>query len=95
MSRKYPKKIKRKQAAAEADRELLTKLVNAHDQWAKDREEMFQTIPSYDPVPDDQPCIDEEMGDYDQMETDYAFDAQDSWTTFADEARRLLGMESK
>lgn len=78
-----------------AARELLEKLVKAHDQWVKDREESFRTIPSYDPHDEDQPCIDEEMGDWDEMDECYAYDAQNTWTDFAGEARKLLEMESK
>ncbi|MEU6765924.1 hypothetical protein ABZ916_25840 [Streptomyces sp. NPDC046853] len=90
MSRKYPKKLKRRLDSAEADRALLQKMVKAHVQWEKDREESFREIPSYDPVDDDQPCIDKEMGDYDEREDMYAYDAQESWESFVKQARELL-----
>lgn len=95
MSRKYPKKVKRRLEAAEADRALLERLVKEHEQWEKDRESMFREIPSYDPHDEDQPCIDKEMGDYDEMEDIYAYYAQNTWIEFVEEARRLLEMESK
>ncbi|WP_055523474.1 hypothetical protein [Streptomyces graminilatus] len=91
MSRKYTKRMKFQSAV---QRELLEKLVKAHGQWEKDREESFREIPSYAPVDGDQPCIDEEMGVYDERDTNFAFDAQDTWTAFAEEARKFLEMES-
>ncbi|MFF1450190.1 hypothetical protein ACFVYF_18925 [Streptomyces sp. NPDC058274] len=96
MSRKFPKKVKRRLEAAEADRALLRKLIKAHGQWERDRVECFrENLPSYDPVDGDQPCTDKEMGDYDEIDADFAFDAQDTWANFAAEARTLLEMVSK
>ncbi len=92
MSRNFPKRIKRRLESAKAQRALLMNLVKAHEQWEKDREEEFREIPSYDPVDGDQPCSDKDMGDYDEMEDRFAYDAQESWTEFADQARKLLGM---
>lgn len=91
MSRKYTKRMKRQNAA---QRNLLEKLVKEHGQWVKDREAAFREISSYDPVDGDQPCTDKEMGDYDEYDTDFAFDARDAFTDFATEARKVLKMET-
>ncbi|WP_340376626.1 hypothetical protein U5640_16910 [Streptomyces sp. SS7] len=91
MSRKFTKRMKR-QRAEQVD--LLERLIKAHGQWEKDREEFFrENLKTYDPYPNDQPCADWEMGDYDEMDTDYAFDAQHTWVLFVEEARMLLEME--
>ncbi|MYX26078.1 hypothetical protein GTY75_05240 [Streptomyces sp. SID8381] len=95
MSRNIPKRIKRRLMAAEAERALLLKLVEEHEQWDKDREGSFRAIPSYDPYPGDQPCSDQDMGDWDELDETFAYHAQNTWTGFAEEARNLLGMESK
>lgn len=75
--------------------EFLEKLVKAHDQWARDREESFREIPSYDPVEGDQPCSDEDMNDWDEMDDSFAFHAQEEFINLAAEAREILEMESK
>ncbi|WP_326827447.1 hypothetical protein [Streptomyces sp. NBC_01751] len=77
------------------ERELLEKLVKAHGQWAIDREESFQEdLSTYDPVEGDQPCKDWEMGDYDEIDENYAYDARDTFISLAEEARKLLEMET-
>ncbi|MFF9649707.1 hypothetical protein [Streptomyces sp. NPDC014622] len=77
-------------------RELLEKLVKAHGQWEKDREESFQEdLSTYEPIEGDQPCADWEMGDYDEIDENYAYDAGYTFISLADEARKLLEMESK
>ncbi|MFF3416799.1 hypothetical protein ACFYW9_19180 [Streptomyces sp. NPDC002698] len=91
MSRKFPKHVKRKLAAAEADRKFLEKLVKAHKHWKENREEAFrENLETYDPIPGDQACEDWEMGDYDEMDEDYAYDARDTFIDFAAEARKIL-----
>jgi hypothetical protein len=87
MSRKFTKRMKRERTKQLA---LLEKLVKAHAQWEKDREESFREIPSYDPVDGDQPCEDKDMGDWDEKDYDYACDAQDTFINFAAEARKIL-----
>jgi hypothetical protein len=91
MSRKFPKKVKRCLKAAEADRALLRKIVKAHEEWANGREDTFRSeFPSYDPFDGDQPCIDAEMNDYDEMETQFAYDAQNELIDLAVEVRKHL-----
>ncbi|MFK0231194.1 hypothetical protein ACIQUL_36120 [Streptomyces sp. NPDC090303] len=75
--------------------ELLEQLVVAHGKHEREREEDFRTIPSYDPVPGDQPCSDEDMGDYDDREEVWAFEAESMLRDFVNEVRKCLGMESK
>ncbi|MFD4646347.1 hypothetical protein ACFRJ3_34980 [Streptomyces sp. NPDC056696] len=87
MSRKFTKRMKRERTT---QLELLERLVKAHDEWAKAREEAFLEIPSYDPVDGDQPCADKDMGDYDEYEEIYASNAQDEFIGFATEARKVL-----
>lgn len=74
-----------------AERELLERLVKTYDQWVRGRESAFQEIPSYNgPVEGDQPCTDEDMGDYDELDEECAYEAQESWAEFAEAARKLL-----
>ncbi|CCB74424.1 MULTISPECIES: hypothetical protein [Streptomycetaceae] len=68
----------------------MRKLVEAHEEWEKERQAWFRQIPSYDPVDGDQPCIDAEMGDYEHIEEIYVLDAQEMLVNFASEARKLL-----
>ncbi|MGV9693415.1 hypothetical protein ACWDUX_30405 [Streptomyces sp. NPDC003444] len=76
-------------------RELLEKLITAYEHHEKKREEDFRTISSYNPYPGDQPCSDEEMGDYDQKEDGWAYEAQSVLRNFVNEARKCLEMENK
>ncbi|NEB42563.1 hypothetical protein [Streptomyces sp. SID14515] len=76
-------------------RNLLEKIAKAYTRLDMEREESFRAnLRTYDPRPGDQPCEDWEMGEYDDLESSWAEDAELLLSEFVQEVRLYLGMES-
>lgn len=50
----------------------------------------YDRIPTYDPHHDDQPAEDRYMGDYDEADTDRAFDCRDLLLTLTTELEGII-----
>lgn len=80
---------------------IISQMVDTHDfteelvarfvDWADRRESAFVAeVPSYDPVPGEQPASDEDMDDWDLIDDEYAQQAVELLRELATKARLIL-----